>query len=164
MNRYTKLENLLKAQDFKEADLETNRVIVEVANREREGYLREEDAEKFPCKELRAIDNLWLKYSQGKFGISVQQKIYKNLGGTKQFDEKVWESFADRVGWRRLGSWLSYKDLNFSLSAPIGQLPAAIGSVCGVKGECVGGPCGGVLPYGIASLPGIETLNSTSTL
>ncbi|MBU6345118.1 MULTISPECIES: GUN4 domain-containing protein [Cylindrospermopsis] len=41
MNRYTKLENLLKAQDFKEADLETNRVIVEVANREREGYLRE---------------------------------------------------------------------------------------------------------------------------
>ncbi|WP_258316433.1 GUN4 domain-containing protein [Cylindrospermopsis raciborskii] len=33
---------------------------------------------------MRTIDNLWLKYSQGKFGISVQQEIYKNLGGTKQ--------------------------------------------------------------------------------
>lgn len=40
-DKYGRLENLLKAQDFKEADLETNRVIVEVANREREGYLRE---------------------------------------------------------------------------------------------------------------------------
>ncbi|MEB3145320.1 MAG: GUN4 domain-containing protein, partial [Cylindrospermopsis raciborskii 1523720] len=77
----------------------------------------------FPCKELRTIDNLWLRYSQGKFGISVQQEIYKNLGGTKEFNIEVWESFGDRVGWRKQGSWLYYKDLNFSLSAPTGQLP-----------------------------------------
>ncbi|WP_258004415.1 GUN4 domain-containing protein, partial [Cylindrospermopsis raciborskii] len=82
-----------------------------------------EDAENFPCKELRTIDNLWLKYSQGKFGISVQQEIYKNLGGTKQFDYDVWISFGDGVGWRKQGSWLDYRDLNFSLSAPTGHLP-----------------------------------------
>ncbi|UJS06188.1 GUN4 domain-containing protein [Cylindrospermopsis raciborskii] len=122
-SRYTKLETLLKAQDFREADLETDRVMLAVANRQSEGWLRIEDAENFPCKELRTIDNLWLKYSQGKFGISVQQEIYKNLGGTKQYDENVWRSFGDRVGWRKQGSWLYYKDLNFSLSAPTGQLP-----------------------------------------
>jgi len=72
---------------------------------------------------LRTIDNLWLKYSQGKFGISVQQEIYKNLGGTKQFNLKVWESFGDRIGWRSGGSWLYSSGLNFSLSAPTGQLP-----------------------------------------
>ncbi|MFL0646369.1 GUN4 domain-containing protein [Cylindrospermopsis raciborskii UAM/DH-BiRr] len=124
-SRYTQLETLLKAQNFREADLETDSVMLAVANRQSEGYLRVEDAENFPCKELRTIDNLWLKYSKGKFGISVQQEIYKNLGGTKQYNEKVWESFADRIGWRSEGS--NYNDLNFSLSAPTGQLPSLRG-------------------------------------
>ncbi|WP_146028412.1 GUN4 domain-containing protein, partial [Cylindrospermopsis raciborskii] len=125
-SRYTKLETLLKSQDFREADLETATVMLAVANRQSEGYLRLEDAENFPCKELRTIDNLWLKYSQGKFGISVQQEIYKNLGGTKQFSRfsrDVWISFGDRVGWRKGNLWLDYSDLNFSLSAPTGHLP-----------------------------------------
>ncbi|WP_258005450.1 GUN4 domain-containing protein, partial [Cylindrospermopsis raciborskii] len=122
--RYTKLETLLKSQDFRKADIETAIVMLAVANRQSEGWLRTEDAENFTCKELRTIDNLWLKYSQGKFGISVQQEIYKNLGGTKQFDVNVWRSFGDRVGWRKDGSWLKYSDLNnFSLSAPTGHLP-----------------------------------------
>ncbi|OBU76359.1 GUN4 domain-containing protein [Cylindrospermopsis raciborskii] len=115
----SKLEALLKAKNFKEADLETDRVMLAVANRQSEGWLRIEDAENFPCKELRTIDNLWLKYSQGKFGISVQQEIYKNLGGTKQFDENVWRSFGRMVGWRD-----HYSDYNFSLSAPTGHLPS----------------------------------------
>nr|WP_258560619.1 GUN4 domain-containing protein [Cylindrospermopsis raciborskii] len=120
----SKLEALLKAKNFKEADLETDRVMLAVANRQSEGWLRIEDAENFPCKELRTIDNLWLKYSQGKFGISVQQEIYKNLGGTKQFDYDVWISFGKMVGWfNQTGSWLDYSDLNFSLSAPTGHLP-----------------------------------------
>ncbi|MFM6671431.1 MAG: GUN4 domain-containing protein [Dolichospermum sp.] len=127
---YRRLETLLKAQNFREADLETYRVTLAVVNRESEGWLRVEDIENFPCKELRTIDNLWLKYSQGKFGISVQQEIYKNLGGTRnRFNLKVWESFGDRIGWRSVGGgrydgWLSYSDLNFSLSAPTGQLPS----------------------------------------
>jgi hypothetical protein len=123
-SRYTQLETLLKAQDFKAADIETERVMLAVANRQSEGWLRVEDIENFPCKELHTIDNLWLKYSQGKFGISVQQEIYKNLGGTKEFNYEVWKSFGDRIGWRSGGSWLNYSDLNFSLSAPTGQLPA----------------------------------------
>ncbi|MFM7407778.1 MAG: trypsin-like peptidase domain-containing protein [Cuspidothrix sp.] len=63
-SRYTKLETLLKAQNFREADEETRSVMLAVANRQSEGWLRIEDAENFPCKELRTIDNLWLKYSK----------------------------------------------------------------------------------------------------
>ncbi|WP_235678418.1 GUN4 domain-containing protein [Cylindrospermopsis curvispora] len=132
-SRYTQLETLLKAQNFREADSETDRVMLAVANRQSQGWLRVEDAENFPCKELRTIDNLWLKYSKGKFGISVQQEIYKNLGGTKQYNEKVWESFADRIGWRSEGSWLNYNDLNFSLSAPTGQLPSISGTMWSLR-------------------------------
>jgi GUN4-like len=122
--RYAKLESLLKAQDFRAADEETDRVMLAVAKREEEGYLRREDAEKFPCKELRSIDQLWLKYSRGKFGISVQQQILKSLGGTKEFDEDVWRSFGYRVGWRNeRGYTLPYNWLNFSQTAPSGHLP-----------------------------------------
>ncbi|NLQ04565.1 GUN4 domain-containing protein, partial [Cylindrospermopsis raciborskii] len=78
-----------------------------------EGWLRREDAEKFPCKELRSIDQLWLKYSRGKFGISVQQQIYQSLGGTKEYNRDVWRSMGDRVGWRQGGYWLSYSDQDF---------------------------------------------------
>ncbi|WP_082801161.1 serine/threonine-protein kinase, partial [Cylindrospermopsis raciborskii] len=142
---YKKLENLLQAQNFKEADLDTRQIILAVANREREGWLRIEDAEKFPCKELRSIDQLWLKYSRGKFGISVQQQIYQSLGGTKEYNYDVWKSMGDRVGWRHEDYWLSYSNLNFSQTAPSGHLPALLpglpagggrGNVRGIVREC----------------------------
>ncbi|OSO94722.1 hypothetical protein B7O87_01955 [Cylindrospermopsis raciborskii CENA303] len=126
---FLKLDSLLKAQDFRAADEETQKVMLAVANREREGWLRIEDAEKFPCKKLRSIDQLWLKYSGGKFGISVQQQIYQSLGGTKQYNQDVWSSMGDCVGWRQRGKWLSYNDLSFSQTAPSGHLPRFVGLV-----------------------------------
>ena len=135
---YTELETLLKAQDFRAADEETERVMLAVANRESEGWLRTEDAEKFPCKELRSIDKLWLKYSGGKFGISVQQQIYQSLAGTKEFNEynwDVWRSMGNRVGWRRKGNWLAYTDLNFSRTAPLGQLPYLYDAIHSMAGD-----------------------------
>ena len=43
----------------------------------------------FPCQDLGTIDKLWVEYSDGKFGFSVQKKIYQDLGGTKDYDKKV---------------------------------------------------------------------------
>jgi hypothetical protein len=120
---FSKLNSLLQAQNFKEANLETRKIMLAVANREEEGWLRIEDAEKFPCKELRSIDQLWLKYSSGKFGISVQQQIYQSLGGTKEYNQDVWESMGDHVGWRQGGKWLDYSGLNFTQTAPSGHMP-----------------------------------------
>ncbi len=128
IERYAKLErlkNLLQAQNFKEADRETREIILVVANREKEGWLRVKDAEKFPCKELLSIDKLWLEHSGGKFGISVQQQIYQSLGGTKKYNRDVWESIGYRVGWRNESSWLSYSDLNFK-TVKRGHLPCVL--------------------------------------
>ncbi|CCQ59603.1 GUN4 domain-containing protein, partial [Crocosphaera watsonii] len=42
----------------------------------------------FPCEDLRIIDQLWVKYSNGQFGFSVQKQIYMDeLGGTKMYNE-----------------------------------------------------------------------------
>ena len=128
---YTKLRDLLVAKDWKEADLETEKRMLEVAGRESQGWFRVEDVENFPCQDLGTIDKLWVKYSGGKFGFSVQKQIYQDLGGTKDYDYKVWRSFGDKVGWRKGGSWLSYSNLTFSEGHYMGHLPL-FGSHLGV--------------------------------
>jgi hypothetical protein len=80
---YRKLRDLLKAKKWKEANRETNRVMLKVASRESEGSLRLEDVENFSCTDLGTIDKLWVKYSNGKYGISVQKQIYQSKIGTK---------------------------------------------------------------------------------
>ncbi|WP_293138973.1 GUN4 domain-containing protein [Okeania sp. SIO3I5] len=122
---YKKLRDLLAAEEWKKADQETERCMLEVARREKEFFLRVEDIDNFPCEDLRTIDQLWIKYSNGKFGFSVQKQIYQSLGGTRKYDKKVWEAFGDEVGWTQGGSWVIYLDLTFSLETPkLGHLPA----------------------------------------
>jgi Serine/threonine protein kinase len=120
---YHQLEQLLKAGSWKEADEETANKMLEVAGRTEERYLRTEDIDKFPCEDLRTIDQLWVKYSNGRFGFSVQKRIYKSLGGTRSYDREIWEAFGSEVGWRVGSSWLYYKDLKFRETARAGHLP-----------------------------------------
>ncbi len=121
--KYGLLRDLLAVGNWREADEETARVMLKVANREKEGWLRSEDINNFPCEDLRAIDHLWVKYSNGRFGFSVQKEIYQQLGGTRKYDEKIWYAFGDKVGWRKGGKWLYYNELIFSTQAPLAHLP-----------------------------------------
>ena len=68
---YTRLRDLLAAQKWKEADEETVKVMLKAAGREKEYYFNRESIDNFPCDDLRTIDQLWVKYSQGRFGFSV---------------------------------------------------------------------------------------------
>ena len=108
---YRHLRDLLKAGKWKEADLETYRCMLKMAGREKNGYFYNKDIDNFFCQELRAIDCLWVQYSNGRFGFSVQKRIYQELGGTRQYDNKIWRAFGDRVGWREGKKWLNYNDL-----------------------------------------------------
>jgi serine/threonine-protein kinase len=136
---YTKLRDLLKAGEWKQADEETTRVMLAVCGRQKEGWLKDENIDNFPCSDLRTIDQLWVKYSNGHFGFSVQKRIYQSLGGTRQYDEKIWEAFGDRVGWRKQRKqgklWLYYKDITFALTAPQGHLPVVGGILLRIEWE-----------------------------
>ncbi|MEG3901731.1 serine/threonine-protein kinase [Microcoleus sp. B4-C5] len=119
---YTRLRDLLAAGKWKEADQETIKVMLKAARREKEGWLSNNDIEKFPCDDLRTIDQLWVKYSQGRFGFSVQKEIWLSVGG--KVDWETEKKLGDRVGWRNSRkSWLNYDDLTFNLQAPSGHLP-----------------------------------------
>jgi hypothetical protein len=127
---YTRLRNLLKAGKWKDADYETCKVMLKVVGRKDGDSIRVEELLNFPCSDLRTIDNLWVKYSNGRFGFSVQKKIYLGVGGKANgiYYQKAWHKFVDRVGWKKGGwwnkRWISYDEVTFDTSAPEGHLPA----------------------------------------
>ncbi len=124
---YTELETLLSEKKWKEADRETTRCMLQVAGREKEGWLRLEDIKQFPCTDFSTINQLWVQCSHRQFGFSVQKTIYQNCGGTKEYNQEVWEAFCNEVGWRQGGKWLYYSDLTFSLDTHyMGHLPAKV--------------------------------------
>jgi serine/threonine-protein kinase len=126
---YTDLRDLLAAGKWKEADGETLKVMLKAARREKAGYFDRESIDNFPCDDLRTIDQLWVKYSQGRFGFSVQKKIWLEVGG--KFDWETERNLGDHLGWRKGGSWLDEEDLTFNLRAQHGHLPTgAVGGVC----------------------------------
>jgi hypothetical protein len=88
----------------------------EVMGRTEQGWLHFGDIERFPCKDLKIIDKLWVHYSGGKFGFSVQKKIWQECWGSPP-DNDDWKRFGERVGWKEKGgNWKEYSELTQSLS------------------------------------------------
>lgn len=128
---YTTLQNLLKARKYKEADQETNRMMLFVARREKEGWLDTKAIGNFPCQDLRTIDQLWVQNSNGRFGFSAQKEIYNQVG-------KDWMKLADQVEWSVNGNWKNYDEIIWEVRAPPGHLPGPVngrvgGGVVGVE-------------------------------
>jgi serine/threonine protein kinase len=122
---YSKLRQLLAAEKWQEADVESRAILLQVSNREPEGWLRAEDFKNFPCEDLHTIDQLWVKYSKGRFGFSVQKRVWESIDGKLDNNYTTWCRFGDKVGWRVKGNWLNYSDLTFNReTAPLGHLPA----------------------------------------
>ena len=120
---YKKLETFLFTQQWQKADLQTKAIMLEASNRKKAGYLRLKDIAQFPASDLIVIDNLWKKYSQENFGLSIQANIWRSLGGTANPDWNLWCRFGDRIGWFVNESWLYWNDVSFSIDAPMGHLP-----------------------------------------
>lgn len=116
---YTELRDLLADRNWYAADEMTKAIMLTIANREAEGYLRASDIEKFPASELVAIDRLWTEASEGRFGLSVQQRIWHEVC-------ENYTDFGDRVGWHRAGSWICDDQVNYTSEAPKGHLPAML--------------------------------------
>lgn len=81
----------------------------------KKGRLSSKAIENFPCEHLLTIDQLWLKYSNGRFGFSVQKRIWN--------ETRDWKKCGDSFGWRVNNDWKDYSDLNFTINAPIGAFP-----------------------------------------
>ena len=80
VHRYDGLRRYLVEGNWFEADKETIRLILDIAGMAQE-ELSPDEIKQFPCNDLRVIDQLWSKYSNGRFGFSTQLRIYQELGG-----------------------------------------------------------------------------------
>jgi hypothetical protein len=70
-----------------------------------------------PGLDLQSLDRLWLAYSLGRFGFSVQGRLLRLC------DDR-WERLWPRLGWKRDGVWTRYPAaFTWSLEAPEGHMP-----------------------------------------
>ena len=125
---YQKLQQLLAAGKWQEADGETEERMLELMEKKDGFNLFSEKRLNLNCKDLQTMNQLWNHYSEGKFGFSVQKDIWHKCGGkSREYNINVYEKFGDRVGWRKGGNWLNYHQLicdrNLPLDAPDGQFP-----------------------------------------
>jgi hypothetical protein len=117
---YIRLKNLLAAGRWREANDTTRTLVLKAAKAEKEGWLSDEQIQNFPCPVLKIIDNLWLQYSDRRFGLSVQKRIFNEC-------EKNPQVFGDRVGWCIQNTWISASQvIHTSANAPDGHLPWGI--------------------------------------
>ena len=116
---YQQVQELLARQDFQGADVVTLQKLCELAGTaasERK-WVYFTEVESFPVKDLRTLDKLWRMYSEGKFGFSVQRKIWLSVG--KDFS-KLWT----KIDWKSGNTWTRYpKEFVWDLTAPVGHLP-----------------------------------------
>lgn len=130
ITRYSNLQQFLKEQNFKAADEETTKVMLDVAGEDRDN-LTPDDISKYPCTSLQVIDQLWQKYSNNHFGFSIQLKHYYEVGGTldtiRSQDIKIMKKFANQIGWldeKEQPKFNVYDSWDFSLNSPEGCFPA----------------------------------------
>jgi len=112
---YSYLQSLLALGEWEVADQETLELIAEAIDQD-ECCIFIEEIGNFPISDLKTIDQLWVKYSHGRFGFSVQRKIWKAVG----FDQ---ERFGELVGWYKQGQWIGKHELSYTYDAPVGHLP-----------------------------------------
>ncbi len=123
-NLCSQLENYLSQQEWRKADEETAWIFYQMmVQHDDEG--RMVVCKNIPSETLNQIDQLWVNNSQGRFGFSIQKRIWESVGGHPHADfEKIFEKFGDKVGWRKDGFWLSELTFNNNTTTPFSHLPA----------------------------------------
>ncbi|MEM9215355.1 MAG: GUN4 domain-containing protein [Cyanobacteria bacterium P01_F01_bin.150] len=122
---YRLLREFLRAEEWKSADSETFDVMLKAAQRQEQGWFDTPGIEQFPSQDLRTIDQLWMKASDGRFGFSVQRELYVECGGVldRQLNQEAWNKFCERNGWKENGTYVSTE---YDIKAPKAHLPCEV--------------------------------------
>lgn len=119
---YAPLEEALKEGKFRAADDMTRALLIELAGTDSETreYVYFTEVKNIPVMDLKTIDALWVAYSDGKFGYSVQRKIWKQ-------NKEQWGKFFKKLDWttgenNSYRSWAGNEYIYSDEAAP-GHLP-----------------------------------------
>ena len=125
---YTQLHSLLFIQNWRKADEETAKLILAVANKKNinssSQTLENDKIKTFPCEDLQIIDQLWMYYSQERFGFSIQSFLWDEI--IQEHRKSDFPSFvilAYKLGWFLEKGWLSYQTNLDIETVPKGHFP-----------------------------------------
>lgn len=107
---FEKLEKELSAQEWGKANKTTQLLLCSLVNRST-GTLTVDDIKKISFSDLYQIDRNWTKYSNNRFGFSIQKQIWHSKGYDVLVREAKWS----------VNEFFPIAD--FSLNSPVGQLP-----------------------------------------
>ena len=116
---YSDLQSALLNQEFEEADRLTSCTLRQLAGDQavERGYVYFSEVPPMKPLDLTTIDRLWIAYSQGRFGFTVQSRLLSALGG--RYD-RLWP----KIGWKNDGVWTRYPgSFQWSMDAPEGHMP-----------------------------------------
>ena len=105
--RYSSLHSALRQKNWRDADELTKDLIFqlgggEYSDRDETYWLGSDWTQQIPNADLQVLDLLWTTYSEGRFGFSVQKRIFLECGGQTgdRTEQEVWERFNAQVGWK----------------------------------------------------------------
>lgn len=117
---YSDLQNCLALEKFLDADKLTIEKLCQISGELaiKRGWLYFSEVDKIPVEDLQTINNLWLIFSEGKFGYSVQRELWLGVG-------KNWDKLWEKIGWKKANNWTRYPhEFIWDLTdAPRGHLP-----------------------------------------
>ncbi|HHP7245318.1 MAG TPA: GUN4 N-terminal ARM-like repeat domain-containing protein [Elainellaceae cyanobacterium] len=116
---YSLLQEALANQDFQAADRLTLQKLCALAGETavQRKWLYFTEVDSFPVADLQTVNTLWLVYSEGKFGFSVQRDLWLSMG-------KDWDQLWTKINWKSGNNWTRYpNEFIWDISAPRGHLP-----------------------------------------
>jgi hypothetical protein len=70
-----------------------------------------------PSTDLDSLDRLWVCFSRGRFGFSVQGRLLRACNGR-------WDRLWPRLGWKNGSQWTRYPgSFQWTIEAPEGHMP-----------------------------------------
>mmetsp|Transcript_16092 Transcript_16092/g.32825 ORF Transcript_16092/g.32825 Transcript_16092/m.32825 type:complete len:222 (+) Transcript_16092:124-789(+) len=123
---YVPLATMLATGQLAEADQFTRDALIELAGSREAGrtFVYFTEVKNIPETDLATIERLWLKFSGGKFGYSVQRKIWLR-------QKEDFEKFCRKIGWSTMDGeverklkWFGASEFIYDVGkAPEGHLP-----------------------------------------
>ena len=116
---FSPLQKNLLEENFEEADRLTSECLRQLAGPKaiERGYVYFSEVKQMPGVDLVTLDRLWIAYSQGKFGFSVQSRLLASSSGRY---ERLWP----KIGWKNDGVWTRYPtSFDWTIEAPEGHMP-----------------------------------------
>ena len=122
---YVPLATMLAIGDFEGADAFTRDALIKIAGpgAVKRKFVYWTEVKSIPTVDLCTIERLWLQFSEGNFGYSVQKRAWDVENGN--FDK-----YIRRIGWTTIDNgnernlkWFGKSEFIYDLKAPKGHLP-----------------------------------------